>query len=320
MTELNIERYRPIFIQTAIQYFFDRVTFQIYSGNVVIDLMDYFPMFKQGYALSETIFNLSTAYNMIHNLWSSPDQKETIIPDNLYIEAYGSNIPAFNFEYDDVNGSSHYVPMQDAVNQGLIPNNLSTFEAIQSYDPELNPQHINHYIFGLITHLNSQDPSQVPELSTLVKNEHGAAALYNEYVLAGEIYVTLGTIVDYRGPGSKITVSDVIIVAVRYKYELLLNRLLADKRVNKLIYAIIIGDINLVDKYLNLYDPRDNNLEAYHLAVEENKPIIAERIRKAIEQRTILERRAFQTMEPLGKLDVPESQMFYEYSRYLANK
>lgn len=315
----TITYYAPVFLQTAPKYFFDRATIPVYSGNVAINLMDYFPLVKRGYALINASGFLALSYTYTHNLRDPTDS--FFVPDNLYIEAFGSNIPAFKYEYYDVNGQIPSFLMQDAVNQGIIPESLNTFEVLQGLNYLFNPQRIGAF-FGNMMKINSQSMTEVPELSDIVNDKQGSNELINEWMMAWAICEILRVLFRTKGPGSKFSVIDMMIEAVKdERKSAFLNRLLADDRVNKLIYAIIIDDINLVDQYIDLYDPRDNNFEAYHLAVVENKPVIAERIRQAIIQRNILERRTFQTMmAPLGESDIPESQRFYELSRSLANK
>lgn len=329
------------FLQTALQYFFDNAIIPIYSGNTIINLMDYFPMMKQGYVMLENqLSKILLDYIEINNLINSDDYFNTpsislptgyVTPDALFIEAFGADIPAFYYIYIE-NGVRKKVIMQHAIESGLISDYLNTFQVISMLDPNFQSNRFSREIgITWIIALNVQIPSEVPELTTYLQNEEFKYNLWNE----ASIISNLSTVIHftrqrmaYKGMGPKlgiITVTRIMEVALprRLPQERhLVNRLLADPRVNKLIYAIIINDPVMVEQYINVYDPRDNNYEAYHLAVRQgNNPVIINIIKKSIAERNLLEQQTFQTMMiPLGESDIPQTEMFHQYSRSLINK
>lgn len=322
------------FLQTALQYFFDNAIIPIYSGNTMINLMDYFPMMKQGYVMDRKhLSKILTEYVEINNLinpsdrfWGMVHPDGYITLDALFIEAFGGNIPAFYYVYIE-NGVQKGVTMQHAVESGLIPDYLNTFQVISMRFPTFKSNRFSLNIgISWIIALNVQTPSEVPELTTYLQDEEFKYNLWNEAAIISDLYeIMLST--GWRNMGPKlntITVTTIMGATLRRRYlsKQLENRLLADPRVNKLIYAIIINDPVMVEQYINVYDPRDNNYEAYHLAVRQgNNPVIINIIKKSIAERNLLEQQTFQTMmTPLGESDIPQTEMFHQYSRSLVNK
>lgn len=329
-----------VFLQTALQYFFENAVIPIYSGNTVINLLKYLPMVKQGYISILSLPKILNDYVSMNDSTNSTDSHGNITQDALPVKAFAGNIPASHYVYIK-NGAQEMVIMQYAVESGLIPDYLNTFQVITRTNPNFR---LNDFLYirsvPLIMYLNTQNSAELPELATYFENAEFKRAIINEALIIDDIDIIINSIEDanlfevaeiaYSGstsesesefiPESK-TITSVIEHAIAIDRHYLLDQLLADDPLNKLIYAIILNDPNLVEQYLTMVDPRDNDLVAYHTAVEKGNPLIIERIRKAIIERNALEQRIFHTMMvPVGEFDIPQTEMLRQYGRSLVNK
>lgn len=300
-----------VFLQTALQYFFDRAVLPIYSGSVIINLMDYFPIFNQGYTTSGILADLLRLYNHMHNLYD-PNNLESFFPDALYDEAFGDDIVAFHYIYYNMQGMIQKTSMSDAVNQGLTTKPLNTYEVMQSFVRGFDPKHIVSHNLGIMKIINYQ--TELPELESILQDKPIVDALIDEYMRADEILDIVFTVM---GPGdrleSPITAAIIMKNAIQYGYVDLINSLLADDRVNKLIYAILLNDSNMVEQYIDAYDPRDNDNEAYRLALEKGNQQIIQRVLDAVTERNFLEQATFQSMMSYHG---PHKEL-YSYARFL---
>lgn len=325
---------RVVFIQTALQYFFDNAVIPIYFGNTPISLMEYLPLFRQGYVMEETPDLLMSIYTSMNNLTDltpgvpvDADITEllSITPDNLTNNAFNDIIPAYyeNYGYDDE------VLMQEAVESGRIPNYLNTFQVVQNYNATFNPAIFQEIFYLDIIQANSQRLLPA-NLKSYFDSQEFIDAVLDEYLIVLDMYRILMEMIQ---PELRITgvlrkidrITDTMIMDYAMAedpwHQNILNKIVADPRSNKLIYAIHMHNLDDVKRYINMYDPRDNNLEAYHLAVAIEEPEIIDVIRKAIIERNALEQKTFQTMmQPFGEFDVPETEMFRQYGRSLLNK
>jgi hypothetical protein len=249
-----------------------------------------------------------------------------IIPDAFFFTMFGGNIPAFKYLYRDDQNINRRIPMQDAVNQGLIDEPMNTFQVMQNVDPNFNPNRFPIDDFFEIVYLNSQDEEDLPELTELIDDEKFSDALIDELMIARDMLDIVTYLLTYKMVGQvlpefdKITFTEIVQVSANFGRNDLVDRLLTDPRSNKLIYAIINYDIDYVRQWVNQVDPRDNNFEAYQLAVQGDDQIIIDIVRAAIIERNQLEQQTFQTMMlPLGSLDQPPLGL-QSYSRTLINK
>jgi hypothetical protein len=81
--------------------------------------------------------------------------------------------------------------------------------------------------------------------------------------------------------------------AIREGFQNVVNTLENDQRINQLCLAIIRQDIPSIQKYLDVYDPRDDNHRAYFLAVNTGSDDIIKMVKDKIIQRVLLEGTAF---------------------------
>lgn len=325
--EVLIEHYSPVFIQTALQYFFDNAVMSIDSEGTSIKLMEYLPLCQQGYVVENALLLLMYIYVIMNNLLELeagvlPEDLTGyfyVIPDGLFIEAFASKIPAFYYSSD------RKMTMQDALIDELIPGYLNTFEAIRHNDLDFEPDtfHVD-YLFEIID-MNSGDINEFPVVyKYYTEDSKFRETLIDEFMIVRDMYIILmrwleshivgNTLPKFEG----ITVTAILESSITYHTDDLSSRLLADDRINKLIYAIIVNSSLMVERYIDKYDPRSNNYEAYHLAVAKGNLEIIQRIKKAIAERNFLEQQTFQNMMvPLGESDLPQTGMFHQYSRSL---
>jgi hypothetical protein len=302
--------------------FLENAVLPVYSGDIIINVMDYLPMLKQGYFLMKTMRNVIFEYPRINHLI---DAKNPIymIPDTLLVTAFGGSIPAVYYHGP---GAFPKISMQAVVERGLIPEYLNTFDVIKISDPNFDPTRfvVNH--LDSMVNYNSSKLTSISELSIYLQNKDFVNALNNEVDITGDLlrihrifmkpyYQALNERISSGLPFTMediivgdMTVTDIMEISIKDKRGKLLDKLLADPRTNKLIYAIVINDPEMVEKYINVYDPRDNDNEAYKVAVKYGNQVIIDRVRRVITERNQLEQQIFQT-----KL-LPE---LYQYSRSL---
>lgn len=325
--------YEPIFIQSALQYFFENAVLPIYSGNTMINLMDYFPMLQQGYALQETAEVLFNVYLLMHNLMDVSTTGNTFLnPDDLIFKAFDSDIPAAYY----IDNNDDKFDMRQGITNKFIQIYLNTFQALnisrgapEFYQDEIQVDPTVHYIIDL----NVWDSDEFPDLDTYVRDEDFTKVLIDEYMIAKELSEIMWMATSrqkriYPIFGDRVRTATIMFIAMKYKFDNLLQRLLADPRTNKLTYAVIssstkgfVPDTKPIIAALKTTDPRDNDYEAYRVAKELRKVEVIKLIEDAIIERDLLEKKTFQTMMiPLGESDVPQSEMFHRYSRYLVNK
>jgi hypothetical protein len=303
-------QYSLTFLQNPLQYLFDHAVIPIYSGyndNVIVNFIDYLPMVKQGYILDSALANLLS-------MTISADVNADII-----YQAFGGDIPAFSYTYKDERYETK-ITMQRAVEDGIISNYLNTFQVMTSRDPSFDPDALAKSDLRWLSYLNKQNASDLPELNRYLQNENFRQILYHESSVIMDMYRVLEPIHRDMPEMDIITGATIMLYIHDIKTNSLSRLLIYDDRINlnRIIYAVIFDDPDLLEKYINDYDPRDNDFEAYHLAVELGNPIIIERIKKAITERNLLEQKTFQNMiVPLGESDIPQPEIFHRYSRNL---
>jgi hypothetical protein len=319
-----------VFLQSELEYFFAGAVIPIYFTDVTIDLLDYFPMLKQGYAISGTIMQLMNKYVRVHNLI----RHNVISLDELISASFNGQISAYYYN------AERMITMEDAVNQGLVQYYMNSFQLLGLTDliHTTRKSIPTYYFTELIPRPNYIFLENISELKGYIKDKEFMSTLDDELKIIkdldlAEIYMrdTL------RIPRKEVGIATIMNTLVSDDYLdfsmdtevakrrfALLRRFLDDPKittVNKLVFAIDINDPALVDKYINDYDPRANDYEAYHLAVQKNNPIIINKLKTDIARRNLLEQQVFQTMMvPVGPLDQPEYERLYKYGQSLLGR
>lgn len=324
-----------VFLQTELEYFFANAIMPLHFNNIVINFLDYFPMLKQGYALTRTVREVMRMYAITRDLESIYEFR----PDELMMAAFNGNIPAYKYKWGNPG-----ITMQDAVKRGLTPIYLNSFQVLEkeanAEGNNFNPNIVDINDLRTIILLNCVSLWNDPEFQRYIQNEDFANSLQDEHLIIDDLsYVREYMREELGERTNRMIVSSImnILVSDGYlnypidrpdiqlakKQFTLLKRLLADPRitVNKLMYTISSGDPALVAQYVKVYDSRANDYEAYHLAIQKNNPAIIDILKSNIVQRNLLEKQTFQTMMvPVGKLDVPPVDYLYGYSQSLLNK
>lgn len=288
-----------MYFYAAPQYFFQNARLNIYQGNIAINLMNLFPLLKQGYASfkdsATIIFNI---YVKLNNL-VDPTDITFIIPDELINEAFNGIIPAKKL-YDPK--TRNFIDMNDAVNDSLILTPLNTFHVMnllrQDFDPFRLHKETVTGIFGLLW-LNSND-TNLTNLKTELSHEF-LLLVYLSSVIS-RVEVTRNEL--SRDTTLPITFKEFASAILKYKepnsnaFTPLLESLTVDPWV-KLLYAIITEDIKTIQD--STLDFRINNNEAYKLALEIGDPAIIKLIEnKMIERQWYIEQALTNVLETLA--------------------
>ncbi len=298
----------PVQLQPALLNFFQKAQINLSDGNITINLMDYFPLLKQGYATKSVLQTMELIYARNNGL---NIDAQNLVSDQLMNESFGGNIPAHYFNYRDPNGRIRKILMSEAVNSELIPNYLNTYQVLQSLYPpgtlhngkpvDFNPNHMKHYY---LQHINALNYEKVPQ--TL--DQDFLDELNAEYELADEIGRIHYEIVRLIKRGINLDINDpytFIEQAAIKGTRILLQILLEQPGLNQLYISILYGNVDEVIRNLQIYDPRSDNFRAYRMAknfsdrFSPNDPYgtnyrtIADLIRQNSIQRNLLQQRAF---------------------------
>ena len=147
--------YAPVYLGDALKYFFSDMIIEHNVNGTIIDIMDYFPILKNGYSLRSSIIYAFYQYIRKYDLQQTVRATirgqvrniPGIIPNQLFMESFNSEIPADFYIYKDTNDKKVRVLMNLAVEEGLIQEPLNTFEMIQQNYPEFNINGFpSHYI------------------------------------------------------------------------------------------------------------------------------------------------------------------------------
>lgn len=260
----------------------------------MIDISDYFPLLKQGYAKYGTVLAYIYIYIIKNRLYPLATT-EVFIPDDVMIKSFGSNIPSYFYNGGDK--VAFKIPMKIAVKHKLIDSPKNTFEMINKY---FNVQNFSRipmkFIKALIlfnANLLAYFPSQTlsfnlddPEFITQIDNED--SLMWNLYLLIND----------------NKQIPDILITSMsNSKYYQLSKKLLSDSRIDPSINnqelfltAIKRESEQIVALFLQRVqiDPRINNNQAYYEAVETGNKNIIDIIYEASIQRNIYEESVFE--------------------------
>lgn len=310
------------------KYFCENVKINIYQGNVPINLMNLFPLLKQGYCKSNrTASRLIWSYIMINNLYN-PIDENFIISDDLFNEAFGKLgprnrglIPALKYPYvKDFSSPANYslIKQDEAIKIGLTSLPLSTFELLNlSYDHlkgtyfEFNPEMIyKKYILEMVD-FNSESVTDIDDDSFNLT--------LKEYSMIGGIHEIFREIRNVRrirneDLTSRYTFEDfmyyilkrpeVVSRAQDYMYDILkgldvegfiyrsipLHKLILNELTKDLWIRLLYG---IIIKDIDIIseisiDPRINNNEAYRLALKTQNNEIIDLINRKILERKFI--------------------------------
>lgn len=168
-----IGNYTPVIIGQALQYFITHgdfgTVFLPENPNISVPLGNLLVLAKQGYVFRDTILALLNIYVKVHNLKNG----ENIHSDNFMMEIFGGVIPAVNYEYSP-NRRTVRLSMDVAVERGIIPTPLNTYQLLSILDPpgEFNsfggelgfhPENIKPVYLNKIADLNYYSENQLDD-------------------------------------------------------------------------------------------------------------------------------------------------------------
>lgn len=305
-----------ICIKAGLKYYIQNITLNIHLGNQIIDLMDYLPLLKQGYSKFGTcscIVNLATDF-----IFSKGSPTTLLEPNTLFNTSFNTHIPAYKF---------NMIKMKTAVKQGIITNALNTMQVIQNINTFIdNGINCNCKV---ITDEILEDYLQKEYnfckcicYSILTLQTYEMTDLFCQKMIDKEFVMVpkLNKLENHDIYGILKLLE--LILEWPKKYTLDICKIFfTDERINKLIFYIIIEDIDSVIQLLNnCYDPRDNYFEAYLYSIKELYPQDLDKIHKHkitqliidnILQKIFLEQQVFMKMIENNEI----STDLYKYSK-----
>ena len=302
----------PQYLGDALQYFFNNAHIKIYQGNTPINLLNLFPLLKQGFATERTILGLLETYVAVNQLLING----VIIPDDLFRKSFNSDISAGFYSLISEGVPSSGITMDDAVDSKLIPNPINTFQVIKNSSPAFNPEELTYQDLIMINHFNQHSIDDFEKADEYLNDDEFINNIFIEHQIAIQLDSVLkiseqmdelfGNII-YQGRLSQIPFEDFILRALDLSIEeiiletenYLLINLLNDPWIH-LLYAIIIQDRDLVKNLLKTIDPRIKNNEAYRLAISIGDSKIIDMIKTVAVNRNLLVQQVLtNTIEPL---------------------
>lgn len=121
---LDYERNPLIYLGKPLQHIVDNISFNVRRGNIIVDLMDYFPSLKQGYCLYDTIDFMIKNYMELINQYNAGNIE-------VFNDAFGANIPT-EFFNTNPGWTFESIPIierrKDAINTECIFDNVPLCE------------------------------------------------------------------------------------------------------------------------------------------------------------------------------------------------
>ena len=259
----------PVYLSTHLIFFLKCAQMNVYYSFIgesrlrrqimTINLMDYFPTMRDGYALKYAVLITLFNYVTINNLAVYPRPASCIL-DNRFVKAFRFDIADF-----------HDVNIDEAMQMGIIPNGPD--------DCRYRDKKVGLNFLDYIRDNHCVEAPLRNTMMTKITRESYLAQELNRlfYNLFRHEYLM---ILELTKPTIRMTdlinmnLRTLIAFATEYDMTYLRERLVNDKRI-KLFYAIIIQDTEMVREYVDEIDARDYCYEAYHLALRSSKDILA---------------------------------------------
>lgn len=289
----NLEKNFPdyVYLGDASRSFINRAKIITYQGTTAINLLDYFPLLKQGYTRKTIFTYLAPVYIDANNL---RDINDTTIfrPDRVFNNAYGTNISADFYSEIKYNQLVRKIPMAEAIAERIIREYMNTYQVIEKSISDFNPEQIKTSSLSAIFALNYYETSDLSTLNNYLKDKEVRDALDDEYKLMSELFLLNKSIMNKQKSLSSI--KNILYLAIENGNKMLAKQLLMDGKVDLTLnneeaffLAIQRGDPELVKLFLASIeiDPRINNNEAYRVAKETGNKAIMKLIGDAIIQR-----------------------------------
>ena len=267
----------------ALVYFLHNAEINLYSEGVPINLLDLFPMAKNGYALRDLFAELFYLYAYVN----SPISTSMYKSDNLIMESMGGNIPSLYYQHVG-NNNRENILMNEAINAGLIDRPMNTFEVIELTHPQFNRSLFESYFSLNMSAVNSIPLKEIPGSELFSSDPEFTKTLLKENALMRDISellrrFQLKLMMESR-LGLRMDVYDFIKYVMENHKRQVAEFLITHPRINKLYISILFGDIENIIYYLPKIDPRADNHKAYFLAVENGDNNILALVKESIIQ------------------------------------
>lgn len=163
-----------LYLGPALHYFFRNARIDIYHGELVINLMDWFPLLKQGHGSMKTVYSMMHVYIDINNLGDHLKDfvnDNYLIPDDLFIAAFNGQYQIFEFPPQISSRSLQQYQIDDAVDAGIINKNMNTFQTLQALYTKFDHRRVRISLLYSIIRANSLPVTlNHPELNDIIED------------------------------------------------------------------------------------------------------------------------------------------------------
>lgn len=293
-----------LYLGKSLNYFFNHALINVYQIEDTINILDFFPLLKQGIASSETVEMLLYIYIQINKVRLNSDNK-WITTDELFNTTFGGTIAAEIYIWlEDYNYQR--IEMQKALSDGLITNLMNTFEVLKILEL---PFDINRSYIARLVNMNCYELTEVD--SQKIINE------LNEELKLSHALAHFIIYLKDKNKGSPIQLRQLIKPASNSAQCYIINHLIGDRETTpdlkvlrqriKLLYAIYNIDIVILVQYLNNLHIR-LNIGYLNAALETGNFQIIEIIKDRIVRTYWIETQAITKSfeELIGPSDIPK--------------
>lgn len=182
---------------SALRHFFNHGHVNIYHGEITINLLDNFPIMKQGHAYYQTIKRMMNIYVEINNLG---DHLGTFSSDLVFRSAFDGECPILQFPPQIGSVHSQHVIMK-GVNEGLINKNMNTFQIIRALVIKFDSQNLRKSDIDVIIRNNSISNNSID-------NPDVTSKLTTETIYSQELEDIINDILHHINPTSETVYED----------------------------------------------------------------------------------------------------------------
>lgn len=276
----------------SIKYLFHHAEMNIYLNNLVINLLDYFPLLKLGLVSQLWVFVIIMQnYVTINNL---KDHRNYVTTNLLLNHAFNGEIAASAYLNDSI----------DIITAlKLTTNNLNTFELIKSFNKNFNVNKWHFRNIGDILRFN------VIRVDSKIYSQ----AILDNLIIEQNCVRCISGIFNIQHHVEKWTLPFFIKALKTNNSQLLVDKFNTDTRLN-LFSAIITENLDLISNVISNH--RINLQISYHLALQGNNVDIINYIKNYIIFRMWLEQQVITNgCESLIDYENNVSQTIFRYSR-----
>lgn len=246
----------------ALLNFFNKAKIIFNVEGVDVNIMDFFPLLKSGYAKRIALawlMNLYVEFNL-----SRGHITNNVLPDDLFVESFDGVIPALFYIPPQSKQLDNPIPMQYAIEKRMISRPMNTFEVLAGRYGRFSANGFPDEFLRQCVSLNTYEPNNM--------TEEIVAAISEPQVIVGmeAEYILLHSLLDVD-PGKHIHLTsnteDLILEIFLQIPQISAGRndlfLEAIRRGKPFLVSIFLAD--------NQIDPRDKDHLAFRLAKEKSE-------------------------------------------------